>query len=361
MKVITQEEAVASAVSTLGYDPEYVDLTTPEVIADTLRWTASQRCPLTRATLRRVVVDQVGPLTASESEYRESVDQVLDTLLASSDLVEQSDVEGADRIFLGPLRYLRLSSGQLLLLGVRPGGLPLVGTSLDDLVDHRGPLRFLAPERDGWETDTAVGMLEGAGFVEILVDEWIKAPPLSDWSDHLARIEAELDRSLSAVSLDPATVKIFDPRSPQGFYNGRWREVGAEDDGVVLARRPQAYGADRWSVLRLVDGSFAAGFDLPIEGALRPCDEAWRIMAAMDAREGHPIEMYVAPLPGERSRLDFFAPAPNYLERLLSTVGISVDRDRGALLSFAVNRHDVDEVARLFLQSLWGRIKQDGE
>lgn len=359
MRPITREEVVARSVATLGFDPEYVDLDTPEVVVDIVRWSASQRCPLTRAALRRIVVEHVGPLTTSMSDFRDSVDHAVEALLATSDLIEQSDDDGADRIYLGPPRYVRLGAGRLALLGVRPGGIPLVSSPLDELIDHRGSVRYLAPASHGWETDTVVRLLEDAGFIEVQVEEWIKAPPRTSWMDHLSTIGARLDQAVSAVSLDPATVKVFDPASRQDFYAGRWREARRGDEGMVIARRPQAYGAHRWSVLRLVNGAFTTGFDLPTNGTARACDEAWRIMAALDAKAGHPVEMRVASLPGDRRRLDFQAPLPNYLERLLSTLGNPIERGRGALLSFAVRRSDVNEVGRLFSESLWGRIGYD--
>ena len=123
------------------------------------------------------------------------------------------------------------------------------------------------------------------------------------------------------------------PPTPVRYYRRRWREPGPTDSGDFVARRPQAYGADLWSAVRLENGVATRIFQLPVDDPVVPArDEAWRLQLAIDAERGFPQRYAAEPFAGGGSSVvKFFSPIPGFAERYLQLVGMPLGGDRPAL------------------------------
>ena len=284
----------------------------------------------------------------------DSVPDVIEQLVSVGDLVEREiDRQGINQaamLLIGMPRYVAISERLVVLLGARPDGVPPVSDELATHIERNGCVRYLRfPE--GLDADM-LAQLRDEGVREIKIEHWLRSPNTETADRFLRQISIHLDAAIAPGELDDAV--MFDPSLPRRHYRSRWRPLRHPPDGTLVLRRPQAYGADRWSVARAKDGMVQRLFDLPLEGhGDRACDEAWRVMAAIDVLSGSPGVVSVAPLSGTRARLDFDAPLPAWLQRHLAFFGYPVPRSNGALFSFSVEEDVLGRVRELVEQKLW--------
>jgi hypothetical protein len=158
-------------------------------------------------------------------------------------------------------------------------------------------------------------------------------------------------------------VTILDPSAPVRFYRGRWRTPKKADDGIFVARRPQAYGADLWCFAEVSTGAVTRLIDLPVTVSVAPAsDEAWRLQAALDAEAGHPQLFRVRGRElTDAALLDLFSPLPSWAQRRLDAIGKPLLRSRGALLSYRIPREELDEELQFLVNMLWMAPDDPGE
>jgi hypothetical protein len=357
---LTPDEASAVAVRTLGLDPQVLDLTSPEGLAASLRRAASFMCPTSPSRLIDAVLDTIRPLIEGQQLSREEVAGLLDLLIASGDLLElRQDQEGryVRLVYLGPPSYIERAPGNYVLLGTRPFGAWLVDAELAEHVESEGHTRTLF--LDAAQADDRLKM---AGLRRIDPDRWVASPgeePAADLTDRLAR---RLDVAHTAGEIED--LQILDPVARVRFYRGRWRSPKPGDSGDFVARRPQAYGADLWSLVRLEDGSSTKLLDLPIDDPLVPArDEAWRAQMAIDAVRGYPQQFATEPgADGDETVVRFFSPIPGFAERYLQLVGMALGSTPGALFAFKVPSGAMSGVERLLTDMLWLKpVSKEGQ
>jgi hypothetical protein len=347
----TLEEVTALAVRALHLDEELFVLEYPEAICASLRRAASFLCPTTPRALVDTVLEVLTPVLP-EPPTRDDLMSLVDQLVSTGDLLELSETT-PDRttrlLFLGPPTFVEKSGGHYLVTGIRPLGAALLPA--DIALEYEAHARTALLEGEGAEA-----RLREAGLHKISVQQWIGQPAVVSAHDYVGQFSRRLDVAREAGSVDGLT--IIDPSARSTYYRGRWRSPAAGDSADFVGRRPQAYGADRWCVVRLVDGAPEKLLDLPLEDAVTPArDDAWRLQSAIDAERRTPQSYRVLAIPGAEPATeyiaDFFSPLPSWVERYLELAGMSVDKSRSALFSYRIPASVLPGLQSLLTGTLW--------
>ena len=350
--VASAEKVAADAVASLGLDAAAVSLISAEGLAAVLRRAASFLCPTSPLRLVQAVDESLVSLPGYSDDTRSDLRATLDALVSYGDLVELPvDDEGTTRrrLFLGPPTFVSRPSGSLLLTGVRPEGAPLIDDAkLEASVEYNAHVRTIPAVGAA-----SVDALTGNGLVEIDLAQWTRAPRPTSPDALLAEMGARL--AASKPTGDVAGLQLLDPEASVAFYRGRWRGPKRGDRGSYVGRRPQAFGADRWCYVEVVDGEAFRLLDFPITaGGGRGADDALRLQAAIDAATGRPQRFRVHQSAfGDTSVVDLFSPLPTWAQRRLDVFGVPLLRGRGALMSYAIANDEVDEESRFLQESLW--------
>lgn len=343
MSVSDAQELVIKAV---GLDPARYDCTEPEVLAALLRRAASFQCPCSGRALVRSVAESLRGLVTAE-DLRTNIEEMLDELLAYGDLTEVERTPGEGRVvYTAPPSFVTLPSGRMLLLGVSPESVEWLPIALSTKITYRGHARSLSPSVG----PTAGSLLKDAGYFEVPHNLWLHAPKRATPEQVYGKYVALLHENGHLA--EPTGITILDPMQPVRYYKGRWKP--ATGTGCFVARREQRYGAPLWSFVKLADGRLVSLIDLPVTGmGWRACDEAWRLQAAIDARNGTLQHATVAPPPRDAQvQLRFVAPLPRWVKRQLDAIGESVTA-QGALCAYTVPKTDLEFVRSFLAEHLW--------
>lgn len=346
---LTSAEAAALSVRTLGLDADLIDLTSREGLAASLRRAASFMCPTSPGRLLNAVLDAVRPLAPGGTVTREELADLLDLLVAAGDLLELGREEGSVRLlYLGPPSYIECEPGRYVLMGVRPFGMPLIDAELSDEIECEGHTRTI-------RVDAAMAdeRLVNAGLHRIEPNRWIASPRAESPASLVGRIRERLDAA--GASGDVEDLRVLDSAKPVQYYRGRWRSPEPGDSGDFVARRPQAYGADLWCMVRLVDGAPTKMVELPIDDPVAPGrDEAWRMQMAIDSLRGFPQRYRGEPAAsGNATVVKFFSPIPAFAERYLQLVGMALPESSGALFAFRLPNGAMPGLEQLLTDMLW--------
>lgn len=339
---VAQTAAVALVSRAFGLaDDEPVE----HLVASAVRRAASITCPTTAAALSAAVTNLLAPLIASD-ELSEVVRQTVDQLAAVGDLVEYVDDTSVTRrtvLYLGHPRFVLRATGDVLLLGVRPDGVPLVSEDLSLAVERHGLLRRLPRQPELPE------LLAAEGLHEVNASRWLRAPDVTSPEALMAAYDDRLDRQGPSGEIDG--LRILDSATSPLSYRARWR-VPSDHSGRFVARRPQRYGSDLWSYVALEQGRPTHLLDLPALTHDRGCDEAWRIQAAIDCRNEKPQQIVVGGTGQGRVALGLFAPPPRWLQRRWEFFG-NAGRLQGALFAYEFATTDVMEELQFATKRLW--------
>ncbi|NYD68707.1 hypothetical protein [Agromyces atrinae] len=199
---------------------------------------------------------------------------------------------------------------------------------------------------------SAVERLATAGLRPIERERWVGSPVPEQSETLLQRISGRLDAASSSGDIEG--LQIVDPSSKVRYYRGRWRAPVVGDTGDFMARRPQAYGADLWCAVRLVNGTATKLAEFPIDNPVIPGrDEAWRLQMAIDATRGAPQQFALEPFSsGDAVIVKFFSPIPGFAERYLQLIGLSLETS-GALFAYRVPIGAMPSLMQLFNDMLW--------
>jgi hypothetical protein len=313
--------------------------------------------PCSAADLIRFVAEPLAPL----GEVREEIDGELQDLIAYGDIFEMRRIDGdpwdTPSLVLRPAppAFVMRSTTQAFILGIGgdyPSPLP---ADLSARLDHAGPVRLL----DCPDDQDLAGHLREFGLTELSEQAWLRIPPAVSPNVHVE----EWRIRLSAVPPNAtaiADLEIIDGARTSSFYSGRWRAPRNMDTGLYVARRPLAFGGKLWCVVELKDGQPIRLLDLhPSNGFLRPCDQAWRLQAALDATQGAPQQFAVSE-DGAITHLGFGGPLPSFAERKLALVATK-SRVPHTLFRFSGSTASLQEEI-VFLQSiLWMQPNREEE
>jgi hypothetical protein len=343
-------EASTLAVETLGLNADAIDLTSLEGIFASLRRAASFMCPTSPSRLIDAVLDAIRPLQADKSG-RNDIADALDLLVTSGDLLELRNESGRSTrlLYLAPPSYIERATGTYLLMGIRPLGAPLIEDDLAQGIDYEGHTRILT-----LLASDADSQLQSLGLQAIPKDRWVARPSREQPAELIERYRARLDVAGAAGHLDE--LQLLDPTSPVRYYSGRWRPPAAGDNGDFIARRPQAYGADLWCLIRFESGVAQRLVEMPVNDPVVPGrDEAWRYQAAIDALRGQPQTFRVrASMSTEADNtFDFFGPLPGFAERYMELAGLYLGKTPGALFSYRVPGAATGDTRAFMTDMLW--------
>ncbi|MET8528922.1 hypothetical protein [Micromonospora sp. NPDC005172] len=345
---LSPDEASRIAIATLRMDAESVDLGSREGVAASLRRAASFMCPTSPSRLIGAVLDAIRPVSACELG-RDDVVDVLELLVASGDLLELRRDSGRSTrlLYLAPPSYIERVPGTYLLMGIRPYGAPLIEDELALNIDYENHTRVLK-----LDPSNARPRLATLGLQSLPKDRWVASPASEPPAELVGRYRARLDAAGQAGQLDG--LSILDPSSSVRYYRGRWRSPAPSDAHDFIARRPQAYGADLWCLLRLQAGVAQRLIELPVDDPLASGrDEAWRYQAAADALAGVRQLFRIRRGATPDAIFDFFSPLPGFTERYMQLVGLSLGKTPGALFSYRVPHSATGDVAAFLADMLW--------
>lgn len=343
-------QVAEAAGRALGLEASGADLFSPEGLSAELRRAASFLCPATPGDLIRAAVEVLSGLPGYSAETPAQLQACVDALVSYGDLLELRTSDGASRrLFLGPPSFVRRSSGTCLIIGIRPEGAPIVGEDLGLLVDYEAHTRALHPALD---LDPEQALLE-SGLTPVSADQWLNFPRPVGSEELIHSYSIRLDAAGPAGQIED--YRVIDPHASVTYYRGRWRNLRRNDEGLFVGRRPQAYGAPLWCFARVANGSVLTLIDLPVVDPFSPgADEAWRLQAALDHQAGHPQRLRIrSAAQPDQVVLDFFSPLPSWAQRRLDVVATPLLRGQGALLSYAIPRHELEEERRFLAEMLW--------
>lgn len=354
MRVIQPAEIATITAESLGVRGSAVR----DLLKPALRRASYLLAPCSASDLVRFVAEPLSYL----GEIHEETEAELQDLIAYGDIFEMRRIDGdpwdTPHLVLRPAppAFVMRSKTQAFILGVGgdyPSPLPAeLSASLGDA----GPVRIL----DCPDDEDLAGHLSEFGLTQLSEQAWLRLPPVTSAADHVAGWREHLNGVPANMSAVP-DLEIIDTTRPPSFYSGRWRVPRQADRGLFVARRPQVVGGRLWCVVELVAGQPTRLLDLhPNDGFLRPCDQAWRLQAALDALHGT-LQQVIITEDGATTHLAFGGPLPSFAERKLALVAIK-SRAPQCLFRFSSSTASLQaEIA--FLQStLWMQpIRDEGK
>lgn len=288
-----------------------------DLLKPALRRASYLLAPCSAADLIRFVAE---PLAAF-GEMRDEIEAELQDLIAYGDIFEMRRIDGdpwdTPSVVLRPAppAFVMRSKTQAFILGIGgdyPSPLP---ADLSARLDDAGPVRLL----DHAEDEDLAGHLREFGLTELSEQAWLRIPPAVSAAVHVEEWRIRLS-TVPPNAAAIADLEIIDGERPSSFYSGRWRAPRNSDDGPYVGRRPQVFGGKLWCVVELKSGRPIRLLDIhPSNGFFRPCDQAWRLQAALDATQGVP-QQFTLSEDGAMTHLGFSGPVPSFAERNLALV-----------------------------------------
>jgi len=347
---VTAIEVLNGCRRTLGIPTDQNVALDDSLLAALARRTAGIHCPCSRATLRASLLECMRGLPTSYDSLAEAVDEAIEALIVSGDLLELADVVIDDSdvrptwVFAAPPSFVVRPSGSVFLLGIVADQDTFLPSTLFGRVLARGYTRLLEPQPG----EDLPRKLRELGLQRLSDRAWLKAPRQEHPVDMLSRHQRLL-ASQPPIRSIPG-VQILDSARSVTYYRGRWTDP-TDQCGMFVARRPQEFGAPIWCLIELSEGKPVHLLDLPLARTRwRGCDAAWHLQTAIDHRRGTP-QRYRR-INGDGARFDFFSPLPQWSERRLMNLGKSVPRD-ACLFSYVVPANEADAEEVFLQQNLW--------
>jgi len=333
--------------------PPGSNLATPEALAANLRRAAALHCPASPTTLLRAVIRPLQDLVSDITTVSEQTEIMLEAMTAYGDLLETHDVsrddlhQGPNLLYAAPPAFVMRANGSALLMGVAADRVSALPDDLEPLIQCSNHTRRLPANN----IEDLQDRLRDCGLLELSETAWLKCPPEETPDAVVARLDRVLSEC-SALITGVNALTVIDSSKPVTYYRGRWNDK-IEGTGNVIGRRPQAYGADLWCYVELIDSRPQRFLDLPLaKSRFRGCDEAWRLQAAIDACRGNPQQYRRRTTESDFVIMDFFSPLPMWAVRRLDAIGERVPPTR-CLLSYRIPQGDADEEGAFLRRYLW--------
>jgi hypothetical protein len=345
-------EVHARKVAELGLDPTVIDLVSIEAISGALRRAASFLCPSAGATLVRSVLSPLRGLVDDLDEVKRLIEETLEAMIAHGDILEHGEIteyqsQGRGHLlYAAPASFVSRKSGGAILLGIASDQLSALPDEVGARIEYVNHIRRLKPFAN---EDLAAELVE-LGLIEVSYETWLRAPTTESPARHIMSVDRLLDAA--QPSRDVPGLSLLDPERPVRYYRGRWVEPRFHT-GRFVGRRSQAYGADLWCYVQLLDGRPERLIDFPVAGSSwRGCDEAWRLQMAIDAQRGEPQRFRFRGAPGDTVVLEFLSPVPMWARRRWDAVGEPV-LSSGCLFAYRFSASELEEELRFVRESLW--------
>ena len=329
------------------------------LLAALIRRSAGIHCPCSRATLRTSILECTQHLAADEAKRSQRIDDTIEALTVGGDLLELDDVVTEDSdvrqtwVFAAPPGFVKRPNGTAFIFGVIPDQDTFLPSSLGTRVLHDRFTRSIEP----LESEDLAHELREQGLQELSDSTWIRSPRNESPDDMLRRTDRFLTHQAPVAAIPD--LKILDPALPVTYYPGRW-VIPTNQTGLLVARRPQEFGAPMWCLVQLKDGVPVRLLDLPFEKTRwRACDAAWHLQMAIDHCRHQPQQYRRRP--GTCGvQFDFFSPLPQWSRRRLMIFGTTAP-PKECLLSFLVPSDQAEAEERFLLDRLWLSRTEDSE
>ncbi|MCF2525399.1 hypothetical protein [Bradyrhizobium sp. G127] len=321
-------------------------------LAALVRRAAAICCPCSVSSLSNFVADGLSLLAIDPPSLREKVDEAVDGLLVVGDLLELNQVASDDPnvkgtwVFAAPPSFVDRKNGSTFIIGIAGDELSPLPRELADRVSYERFCRVIKHN----ESETLSLTLRDLGLIELSERAWLR-PPKEETPQTL--VEGTLARLLAQPpSGQIEEIQILDPEKPVGFYRGRWTTLKSQT-GIYVARRPQAYGAPLWGVVKIESGQTKNLLDLPYSANFRwrGCDAAWHLQMAIDSRQGRP-QNYRRRNIEQGAIFDFYSPLPLWAERRLAVIGKPTVREN-CLISYLLPAAEADVEEKFLKERLW--------
>ena len=135
-------------------------------------------------------------------------------------------------------------------------------------------------------------------------------------------------------------------------YIRRWAEPTIKT-GIFVGRRTRKYGADLWCFVELELGQPKRLLDLPLKtDQFRGCDIAWRLQAALDAKNKKPQVYSIVNNQGKDQVLNVYSPLPSWIRRRWELIGTRVP-EFNSLLSYSFAENEISEEETFVKEFMW--------
>lgn len=347
IKILSRADCLKYSSRSLGL-PDLQKLDNA-LIAQALRRTVFIEAPCSIRTVCSLVMNSLGPLTDEPENLKTLIYDIIDDLVNLGDLLEMRDeIAGETNLILRPAppAFVLRRDGTFIIVGVAGDDVTPPQVNDFNLVYYPSGLRILIPSN----TQSCRQTLIDLGLIELPMITWLRAP-VSITADKLVKSWiSRLPNDIHPEKIE--NFEIIDISNTTSYYKGRWQSLNEQHAGIYIARRPQRYGARLWCLAEIRDGLVQRFVDIHSGDArFRDCDEAWRLLAAMDALTGSPQQVRVV-YEKEITVLSFTSPLPSWAIRRLSLVGERLKPHR-ALLQFSLPLHNSEEELHWLEESLW--------
>jgi hypothetical protein len=290
------------------------------------------------------------------SSLRDALNKSVEGLIAVGDLVERM-VSDELHVFTSMPRYVPIADNLAVILGCRPDGVPLLDNSVRASIVNRGALRFCEIPVHVGGSEVRSELL-AHGLVELSWTKWLNTPRAESAEKYVEQMSSRAKAGKRAGVLD--AVSVFNPRASHKHYRSRFEPLDSSHGGISLVRYARDFGPDAWAVCEIMNGTLGGIVRLPTSSSLRGCDQAWRLMAAIDHLNEKPLPVKVRRLP-DTSTVDLFAPPPSWIEKYLALFGQRVSRTPGSLFSYVLPIGATAKFEELVKTTLWATtsLKED--
>ena len=367
--IIRSADEVSSELVRLAVESrDDLELGSPEVLAQLVRRVASFKSPTTNRELAKPVLEALKGLVGEEqlSDLKELLlgergDGLINSLIGCGDLQEVMSAgshghPAGEQLYLGAPAFLRRDNGDCLVIGIRSEGRRLL-PGYEDRIEHTGHVRWFRSV-DGEAPSSILGDL---GLRELLEHEWLWRPVEVTSEELVSKYDQVLNQENPIGGGQIEGLQLLDSGRPSRNYRARWGEPSRQHTGNYVARRPQAYSADRWCYVAVESGQVKFALDLPLLDSLargaRGCDEAWRLQAAIDKNRNHPPIVTVTGQDYGEYLLNISTPPPKWVQRRLEIVGRVIERETG-WPSWCLRQDDVEEELSFLEDMMFCRVER---
>jgi hypothetical protein len=351
MKLVSTAHVLETTHAALGLgmsaEVQTVDDT---LLAQLLRAVAWSNCPCQPFVLVREVERTLRGLISDTDSLRARVNEILENLVATGDLLEPGQVTHGNEwpkgfLFPAPPSFAMLTNDIAQLFGVASE------EELDGPSELRGRIVYDGTSRrvKADVGESLESTLRLAGLRELSMQAWLREPATASAAEFLAEAKKWLRRAAPADATIEG-LEVFDSSSG-GIYSTCWGAPGRRS-GLFIARRPKAYGSTLWMLLELNDGRIVQLTHLPQTGSsFRGCDEAWRTQLALDAVKGQP-QKYRVRCERDSAHLDMLFPIPLWAHRHLLVMGRQSPAFK-SIFSYQMDLGLLSEAQSFLEQRLW--------
>jgi hypothetical protein len=348
--VVQPESAKLLLQLSLGM-PSDMKVEDEALIAQVVRRASHALAPVRQHVLVRLIEKALSPLFSSSFALSDQIAVTVEELIAYGELLDQEilgDVDGFSEsetlLRPAPPSFVTREDGAIVLLGTGGDVVTPLPPELESKLQFHGTLRLLVCT----DVDAAASLLRDEGLLELREKTWLRLPSAETVDQHIDRWKRDLAVQPPSGVIDGIAIqhgsKLF----------GRVRPLHPSDHGLMVARRPQKYGAARWCFVEVDQGILVRFLDIRSQDHRhRPCDLAWRLKAALDHAAGQPQKVAVESV-ASSVMLSFFDPLPSWAERRLLIRGAKEKSGKG-LYTFVLPSASYQSEMQFLKDALWMR------